>query len=295
MLHQVPSVDCVMPAHRSADPGGFRQLRHRIKAYWWRQFGRRPNAAGSTAAKWAAIESALSADDHRSYGFDAPGIDERVVEYSWIFDRIRALMEPDTRILDAGSILNHALVTSLWRRHGLPQVSIVTLAYEGSAFASQLFRYEFADLRRLPYRDEWFSVVLCISTLEHVGLDTTIYGVTGAAASDPNAQAASAIRELYRVTRQGGRLLLSVPFGAASNRDWLRVMDHRDLSSVLDHSAWTHVSTRFFRATSSGWRECSRSDVEGAGYNEPANRGQRTAPPFVAAAEAVALVELVRT
>jgi len=32
-------------------------------------------------------------------------------------------------------------------------------------------RYEFSDLRRLPYRDAWFSSVVCLSTLEHVGMD----------------------------------------------------------------------------------------------------------------------------
>ena len=73
-------------------------------------------------------------------------------------------------------------------------MSIVTLAYEGKAFVSDTVRYEFGDLRQLPYKDELFSTVLCISTLEHVGLDTTVYG--GAEdSSDPNTEAVEAIRD----------------------------------------------------------------------------------------------------
>ena len=58
---------------------------------------------------------------------------------------------------------------------------------------------------------------------------------------------------------------------------------------------WTNLRTRYFRARRDGWRECTGDEAKGAGYNEPAGRpGQQTAPPWVAAAEAVALVELTR-
>jgi hypothetical protein len=113
--------------------------------------------------------------------------------------------------------------------------------------------------------------------------------------ADPATAVAEAMRELRRVTLPGGTLLLSVPFGLRSNRGWVRVLDADDLAGVTGHAAWSHVRSRFFRAGPRGWLECSPDDARTAGYNEPPDRsGARTAPPHVAAAEAVALVELTR-
>lgn len=274
---------------------GLRRLRHQLKADLWRRRGRVPGTLGFNAAKWLAIEKGVQSSRAGEYGWDDVGIDERVVEYPWVFNRMTALDRAGTRVLDAGSVLNHKRVLELWRDAGRSPVSMVTLAYEGAAHVSNGARYEFADLRHLPYRDEWFSVVLCISTVEHVGLDNTIYGAPPEQPIDPDDGAAKTMRELHRVSVPGGALLLSVPFGLRSNRGWLRVFDAEDLDRLTTHAAWTHVRSRFFRAMPQGWRECSRDDTRTAGYNEPSGRaGQRTAPSHVAAAEAVALVELTR-
>src|SRR5688572_11325099 len=151
-----------------------RALRHRLKAAWWKRRGSVPHAAGAMAARWIAIERSFGASAG-SYGADDPGVDERVVEYAWLFDRMRAL-KSSGRVLDAGSVLNYRPVIDAWRASQFPPVSIVTLAYEGHAYPSTHTSYEFADLRQLPYRDEWFSTVMCLSTIEHVGLDNRIYG-----------------------------------------------------------------------------------------------------------------------
>jgi SAM-dependent methyltransferase len=268
-------------------------LRRRLKAEWWKRRGSVPHASGAGAARWLAITRAIESGSD-PYGHDDAGLDERVVEYAWLFDRMREL-RPAGRVLDAGSVLNYRPVLDGWRRQGLPPLSIVTLAYEGQSYPSTSVSYEFADLRRLPYRDEWFSAVLCLSTIEHVGLDNRIYGAASESGSDPTREAVSALQELQRVTRRGGTLLLSVPFGASANRGWFRILDCRDLEPLLSAPGWDAPRLRVFRATREGWRECSAADGESAGYNEPPGRpGQRTAPEWVAAAEAVALVEMRR-
>lgn len=273
------------------------QLRHKLKADLWKRAGRIPGGSGSNAAKWIAIDRGLSVAPNGKYGWDDAGLDERVVEYPWLFERMSALRDVE-RVLDAGSVLNHEPILNAWRRLGLPPVSIVTLGYEGHASVSNEARYEFADLRMLPYRDEWFPVVLSLSTLEHVGLDNAIYGAQAGAvaeASDPGAEAARALLELHRVTMRGGTVLVSLPFGARSNRGWFRIFDADDLDQLLTGPGWINVGKRYFRSRREGWRECTSDEAKDAGYNEPAGRpGQQTAPPFVAAAEAVTLVELVK-
>lgn len=271
------------------------RLRHELKARLWKLRGSRPDAAGSAAAKWLAIEQGILAAGRAPFAYDAAGLDERVVEYPWIFERLGTLDQPAGRILDAGSVMNQKRILAHWRRLGRSPLSIVTLRYEGAAQVSDIARYEFADLRELPYRDEWFSHVICASTLEHVGMDTSIYGAVVRKSGDPTVESSRAVRELLRVTRNGGTLLISVPFGRRSDRGWLRVFDGDDLERLIARSGWTHQRSRFYRATSAGWRECGQEDARDAGYNEPARRGgQHSAPACVAAAEAVALVELVK-
>lgn len=273
-------------------------IRHRLKAGWWSLRGRVPGAAGSSAAKWLAIESGIRAATDGRYGWTDGSLDERVVEYAWVFDRLRSMASTAGPVLDAGSVLNHERLLRAWHTLIGAPLSIVTLAYEGKALVSDLARYEFADLRKLPYRDSWFAQVLCISTIEHVGMDTSVYGKAQGRSVDPNAEARLALQELARVTRGGGTLLMSVPFGRRSDRGWLRVLDRDDLDRVITDSGWSHVSSRFFRALESGWRECADGDVGLAGYNEQSRGGgnsSSTAPDYVAAAECVALVEMIRT
>jgi SAM-dependent methyltransferase len=273
--------------------GAFR----RAKARAWARLGRKPDAYGYNAAKWLAIENGVQRTRDGKYGWNDAGIDERVVEYPWLFERVAALAHgaAPCRALDAGSVLNHWRVLDRWRAAGFPPVSIVTLGYERFAQVSDDVRYEFADLRLLPYRDEWFTIVLCLSTIEHVGLDNRIYGSAVSAASNPTAEARRAMAELHRVTARGGTLLLSVPFGARSNRGWFRVLDVADLEQLTSVPGWERKQARFFRATIDGWRETNAGEAGAAGYNEPSHReGQRTAPAWVAGAEAVVLVELMR-
>lgn len=270
--------------------GAFRNAKARV----WRQRGRVPDAYGYNAAKWLAIEAGVAARNGK-YGWSDGGIDERVVEYPWLFERVAALATRDARVLDAGSVLNHWRILEQWRSAGFPPVSIVTLGYEGFAQVSKKVRYEFADLRQLPYRDEWFTMVLCLSTIEHVGMDNRIYGSDASAAGNPTTESRRAVAELHRVTAPGGTLLLSVPYGARSNRGWFRILDAGDLDQLTSMPGWDRRQSRFFHSTQDGWREASAEALRSAGYNEPAHRpGQRTAPPWVAGAEAVALVELIR-
>jgi SAM-dependent methyltransferase len=231
------------------------------------------------------------------YGFQAVGLDERVVEYPWVFHRLSALHASGERILDAGSVLNHPRILAHCRRAGHIPLSIVTLRYEGHAEVSDEVRYEFADLRALPYRDDWFPFVVSLSTLEHVGMDNSGYGDEGGASVDPTTEVMRAMQELRRVTTPGGTAFVSVPFGVRSHRGWFRVFDAEDIDGLRRSSGWRVERTCFYRAMRDGWRECSMQAAATSGYNDPRRRGMpgtETAPRWVAAAEAVALLELTK-
>jgi SAM-dependent methyltransferase len=274
------------------------ELFRALKGWIWMRLGRTPHAYGYNMARWIAIGNDIATGEKGRYGWNGAGFDERVVEYPWVFDRMRALRNQAERVLDMGSVMNNARVLQWWQANSLPPLSIVTLGYEGHAHVSQNVRYEFADMRRLPYRDEWFDAVLCLSTMEHVGMDNTVYGAAAAAvarSSDPDAETATAMAELRRVTKPGGILLISVPFGKRANRGWFRILDLEDVTRLASVPGWRRQSLRVFRSTKDGWRECDPATAQDAGYNEPTTESSRkTAPAWVAGAEAVALVELAR-
>lgn len=188
------------------------------------------------------------------------GFDERVVEYPWLFSR-----QLSGRVLDAGSVLNHRhLIETLLPR--IEDLTIVTLAPEPSAFTSLGVSYLYDDLRALPLRDDWFDEVVCLSTLEHVGMDNAVYGAVAPRAEEPRAEAAQALRELLRVARPGGRIHLSVPFGRRQDHGWFRQLDREDVDDLLSRAGVVgHEETAFVHA-SRGWRRTSPSRLGDVGY-----------------------------
>lgn len=102
----------------------------------------------------------------------------------WV-DRVFQGIRKDARILDVGA--GEGALVERYRGLGYDVVGVDS-AYE----SAQVTR---ADLLSLPFERESFDVVLCLDVLEHVEL-----------LSQPQA-----VAEIARVTKRGGKLLLSVP------------------------------------------------------------------------------------
>lgn len=169
------------------------------------------------------------------------GFDERVVEIPLAIEC--ASPETTKRILDAGATLN----LFQFRGHLSGDAAFVHFTQSGEAeepqFDGPRFSYLFGDLRELPFRDAWFDRVLCISTLEHVGMDNRRYG--GAAEKEPEAWR-QAVAELKRVLSGDGTMMISVPFGRPRSLGWYRVFGRDDVEEVAEALAPLDVETRFF-------------------------------------------------
>ncbi len=249
--------------------------RRRLGRIWARRFPPvEPNTLAYLAAHRALVASLLDDEEWRrifAAGEDLPaglgaGFDERAVEYPWLFSRgLRG------RVLDAGSVLNHRHVLE---RAGAAadELTIATLAPEPVAFTELGVSYLYADLRRLPLRDDWFDEVVCLSTLEHVGMDTAIYGATGERAADPTEEAALALRELLRVVRPGGRLHLSLPFGRREDHGWLRQLDRADVDALFDRAGVATREETAFLHSPRGWCRVTPAEAASATYNAGPDR-----------------------
>ena len=180
------------------------------------------------------------------------GFDERVVEFPWLFAQ-----GLQGRTLDAGSALNHEHVVDRALR-SVDELHVVTLEPEELAFTERRVSYVYSDLRELPYKDKYFDTVVCLSTLEHVGMENARYGVNEPRADDPVREMSRAIAELERVS--AGPMLVSVPYGRQEDHGWFRQFDRADVKALLD-AAGGRASVTVFRYSADGWQV---SDLEAA-------------------------------
>jgi SAM-dependent methyltransferase len=193
-----------------------------------------------------ADSSPLPAD----YGY---GMDERCVEYPWLFTRLSAKA---CRVLDAGSAMNHAELVE----HPLivnKQLHIATLFPEQNCFWMRGISYLYEDIRYMPVKDGFYDTVICISTLEHVGCDNSQYTGDHRLAEDRRTDFMVALLELKRVLRPGGTLLLTVPYGEYRHMGWSQQFDAQLLDQAVECFAPASVERSFFRYSQDGWNQAS--------------------------------------
>ncbi|MGB9184342.1 MAG: methyltransferase domain-containing protein [Solirubrobacteraceae bacterium] len=209
----------------------------------------------------AALRQAFTTGGRLPEGYGA-GFNERVVEYPWALTRLSG-----DDVLDAGSTFNHA---ALLDRFSGKNLTIATLAPEPRSFVERRISYIYADLRALPFRDDAFDQVLCVSVLEHIGMDNRGYGADAPAASHPRAEARRALVELTRVVRPGGRINLTVPYGTRTEMGWFRQFDQEDVNELLAGVTAESIDVSVYRRDDSGWQLTTLEAASGAAYADGA-------------------------
>jgi len=148
-------------------------------------------------------------------------VNERIVEIPFVF---RALAEVDAgaTILDVG-----ATESTL-------AVSLASLGYHVTAIdvrpypvAHPLLETVVSPIQEWTH-DGAFDVVLCVSTIEHIGL-----GAYGEPRGDLDSDR-TAMQRMRELTKPGGLLVLTVPFGEAGVDEVHRTYDRAGLQSLLE-------------------------------------------------------------
>ncbi|MHB1953053.1 MAG: class I SAM-dependent methyltransferase [Sulfobacillus sp.] len=228
------------------------------------------------------------------------GVDERCIEYPWALSR---LPKEPALVLDAGSTLNHGFMLDAPAMAN-KTIHICTLAPEPNAFHQRGVSYLYADLRELPLRDHLYDVVVCISTIEHVGCNNS--GFTGDVRHHEESpdEYPAVMSELARVLKPGGTLLLTVPFGKHKHLGMQQVFDLAMLErAIASFGAASRVERTFYLYSDVGWQISEPHQCEDAEYVEWISRAWTTRqmpdplpvePDRAAAARAVACVEMVK-
>ena len=184
-----------------------------------------------------------------------PATDERVVEIPWVLARLSSW-----RVLEVGyAFAEPAYVAGLL--DAAPRELVGLDLAEGAVPGMETVH---GDVRQLPFPDGDFDQVLLVSTLEHVGADNERYGVGEA----PSGGMDKALREIRRVLRADGSLLVTVPLGEPEDYVWFRQEDVRGWTRLFTHAGFFVEEQEVYELTDEGWHATPTFDAVGVRYGE---------------------------
>jgi SAM-dependent methyltransferase len=160
---------------------------------------------------------------YRDRSVELGSVNERIVEIPYAFRALGAIA-PGERILDFGSVESTVALSLA----GLGY-AITALDLRPYPFAHPNLEVAVSRLEDFDHEPESFAAVLCISTVEHVGL-----GWYGEAQLEQHADR-RAMARLRDLTRPGGVLVLTVPYDPVGKVDDVqRTYDADGLSALLE-------------------------------------------------------------
>jgi SAM-dependent methyltransferase len=149
----------------------------------------------------------------------------RYLELPWALAALST--RPGERVLDLAS---PKLLDVMLARHGAEVVSVDELEDEIERWRrlapkEKNLHFERADGRALPFDEASFDRAVSVSVLEHI--------------EEPGDE--QALRELGRVVRPGGRIVLTLPYSERYREDWLdspRYVDHGEHEGRYFFQRW---------------------------------------------------------
>lgn len=202
-------------------------------------------------------------------------LDERIVEYPWVLSNFK---NEKSKLLDAGStfnfkfILEHPFIKD-------KELTIFTYAPESLNYNEKRVSYVYGDLRELPFKDKYFDIVVSQSTIEHIDMNNSIYGYDidyNRKVEIKSYEFLYAIKEMLRVLKPAGTLLITFPFGKFENHDFFQQFDDEMLLKLLkEFYSDGETTTTFFKYLPDGWSSCTVAECKDVvSFNPHTNKGK---------------------
>jgi O-antigen chain-terminating methyltransferase len=183
--------------------------------------------------------------------------DERAIEIPWCLARY----DGERRVLDVGYAFAEPAYLAGLAALGAAELAGVDLAEAAVPGLHSVV----ADVRELPFDEGELELVLCISTLEHVGRDNAVYAVDAPRDDDGDE---AALRELRRVLARDGRLLVSVPTGEQDDQGWQVQRPPDEWIARFEHAGFLVFEDELYLRADDGWRTATLAEARAARYGE---------------------------
>jgi len=188
---------------------------------------------------------------------------ERFIEISWV----KKLYRGEEVVLDVGYANAEKKYYNEIASLKIPSLIGLDLDYQ----EIPIYKYRIVgDICNTPIRDSYFDLIICISTLEHIGMDNTIYNQSKE--SNPQKQVAT-LEEMERITKPQGRILLTLPFGRLENHGWFIQYDLALLKKLVFSTTLLPATIEFFSCQEKfGWNKIPYSKTKKCKYRVKESR-----------------------
>ncbi|PIR06976.1 MAG: hypothetical protein COV55_00945 [Candidatus Komeilibacteria bacterium CG11_big_fil_rev_8_21_14_0_20_36_20] len=231
---------------------------------------------------------------HGEQGFSSLLMEKsmRCVEIPWVI--LRVLKDKHEKVLDLSTtffdrkyfkVFFESLILST---EDFYSIDIIPFNYKRFAdfvetdLLKEKIKFQKADARNIPYPDNFFNQIMCISTIEHIGFDKV--NLAGGRSSFDRSKDLpdffpsletwtedfKVMKEMIRVLKPGGKLLLTVPFGGEkiiTEKDSLGLYalelryDNKRLNKLLDFPNIKIEEKKIFVYDNNyGWNDGTSSD-----------------------------------
>lgn len=251
-----------------------------------------PFSLGYSIIKERKIINAINDINEKLYFEEVEGIDERIVEYKWLFNELKNSSQK--KILDAGSTLNFKYILEKIYKNN--KIYIKTLYPENKNFSELGISYIYGDLRESFFLENYFDIIVCISTLEHVGLNNNLYSNVeiNNITEETNINLddhLKVIDQFKKILKNNGTFFLTIPFGKKMFLEHLQQFDEEGIKRIINQFNPSKLDLKFAQYKNYIWSECKMNDCIN---NEIRTFSTKKSIDNAASARSVCLLKMIK-
>ena len=229
---------------------------------------KKPFSSGYNFYKWDIIKKTLS-KKIVNYFPETKGLDERVVEYYWLLNELKKYRG---KLLDAGSTINFPIILEKLLNNFV--ITIQTLYPENNNSFKHGVSYVYSDLLEKNFKDNYFDIITCISTLEHIGFDNEIYKTLNKVkkVKKKKLMYLEVIRNFRSYLKKNGVLFITLPFGKHQKFKDLQQFDKKMIDNIIKAFKPSRLEKKFAIYRNSQWEYCEERDCYNVKFKNKYNK-----------------------